>query len=380
MNNKLRVIDSTEGFENLRDEWNKLYIECQNTTIFLSWDWMYTWWEVFNKSINSDLFILTLYEKERLIGIAPFHIINSFPKSLIQGKTLSFIGFGENKEDKIVSQYFDFIVADENQEQLISSVSKYLIDEKKKWDFADFTFLLEDSVVSQCFQKDNLKIQTNISQYGNRFYIPPMQHFDDFIAKLGNRWSKMYRNKNRKLEASGLTKIESVENIEDARTAFKQLSKMHKARWKNRTKLNIFNSELFNEFHLKILERLVPQNKASIKTLCVDGNALACYYYFTDKSQIHYYQSGFYSENANRYSPLFLLICKEIGSSIKNKRVFDFMFDENQASYKKEQYAAQSIPMYRLICSPYKSRMIKHRYAKSIQMKYLKLKSFLIAA
>ena len=89
---------------------------------------------------------------------------------------------------------------------------------------------------------------------------------------------------------------------------------------------------------------------------------------------MHYYQSGFYSENANRYSPLFILVCREIGLTIKRKILFDFMFDENPNSYKKEQYAAQSKPMYRLMWSPYKSRMTKHKYAKIFQNKYLKLK------
>ena len=69
---ELRVINSIESFENLRDEWNELYAECQSTTIFLSWDWMFTWWDVFNTSINSKLFILCVYEKEQLIGLAPF--------------------------------------------------------------------------------------------------------------------------------------------------------------------------------------------------------------------------------------------------------------------------------------------------------------------
>lgn len=378
MNTELRIIDSIEGFQNLREDWNELYDECQNATIFLSWDWMFSWWEVFNKSINSQLFILCLYENQKLIGIAPFHIIDSFPKSLIQGRTIYFIGSGEENKDKIVSQYSDFIVRPEKQEQMISSVSSYLNESRDKWDFADFQFLLEDSIVSHCFKVEESAIHRKLCHYGNRFYIPEIQSFDDFLNIMGNRWSKMYKKKNRKLDIDGEMRIESSSHIGSTKDAFKQLAKMHDARWNNRTDISIFKSTLFNEFHLKLLERLVPQNKAFINTLFLDDKALASYYYFTDKSQIHYYQSGFYTENANRYSPLFLLVCKEIGLTIKNKILFDFMFDEDPTSYKKEQYAARSKPMYRLMWSPYNSRMIKHKYAKVIQIKYLKLKSSLI--
>ena len=66
---------------------------------------MFTWWEVFHKAISSKLFILSIYEENQLIGLAPFHIVGSFPKSLIQGRTITFIGCGEESKDKIVSPF-----------------------------------------------------------------------------------------------------------------------------------------------------------------------------------------------------------------------------------------------------------------------------------
>ena len=56
------------------------------------------------------------------------------------------------------------------------------------------------------------------------------------------------------------------------------------------------------------------------------------------------------------------------------------MFDEDPSSYKKEQYAAQSEPMYHLIWSPHKSRMAKYKYAKLLQTRYLKYKNILMNA
>ena len=371
----LRIIDSLEAFENIKQDWDQLYDNCPNTTIFSSWDWMFTWWEVFSKGIKSELLILCLYENQKLIGLAPFHIIHSFPKSLIQGKTLCFIGSGEEIQDKIVSQYSDFIVESENQDKMISSISNYLLSNKGKWDFADFQFLLKDSLVSRLFEEPESQIQTQISKYGNRYFIDGMESFDEFLNETGNRWSKMYKKKSRKLINDGDKTIKTTMDFASSKNAFEQLTKMHEARWKNRKDTSIFESELFNEFHLKLLERLVPQKKAFIKTLCLNDEALASYYCFTDKSQVHYYQSGFYSENANRYSPLFLLVYEDISLAIENKTLFDFMFDEDSSSYKKEQYAAQSNPMYHLIWSPSKSTMIKYKYAKLLQTKYLKYKS-----
>jgi len=372
---QLKVFNSIEDFHGLKKQWNELYIESAEATIFLSWDWMYTWWEVFNKSFSSQLFILGVYENGKLFGLAPFHIMESSSKSFIQGKTIMFLGFGEKRKDVIVSQYLDFLVKPDKKKEMVNLVSSFLLESKDRWDFADFPFLLENSVVSNCFKENGLKVYSNYMQYGHRFYISEVNDFDDFLKKIGNRWSKMYEKKYRKLQKQGKVKIESSDNVETAKDAFNQLAMMHTVRWKDRTEINIFNSELFNEFHLKILERLVPQNKAVIKSLTLEQKPLSSYYYFKDKSQIHYYQSGFYTENANKYSPLFLLVCKEIGSALKSNSIFDFMFDENESSYKKEQYGAVSQPMYRLIWSPYKSRMIRYDFAKALQTKFLCIRS-----
>jgi len=375
---KIEIIDSLDGFYSLEKDWNNLYVLDSNAPIFLSWDWMITWWETYQKSIKSELFILCAYEKDQLIGVAPFHLLSTFPKSLIQGRTISFIGSGEHSRDKIVSQYSDIIVKPKFQSDVVKSIATFLLDNKQKWDFADFEFLLENSLVSKCFEEDGMSgVQMNIGQYGNRFYISQINDFEDFLNKMGNRWSKMYNKKSRKLDNQGKVEIIESNDIDSTQAAFQQLSKMHEARWEGRTEVNIFKSPLFNEFHQKIIERLAPKEKVFIKTLALNGQPLSSYYCFQDKSQIHYYQSGFYTENANKFSPLFLLVCKEIGKAIEKKSLFDFMFDENAQSYKKEQYAAQSDPMYRLMWSHKKNRMIKHNYAKKIQAKYLKLKDSL---
>jgi len=371
---RLEVIQSKERFNSLEKDWNELYNHCENVTIFSSWDWMFTWWEVFHTVLNTELLVLCVYKDETLIGIAPFQILNSFPKSIVQGRTITFIGSGENNKDKIVSQYVDLLVRPDKKEAVIDSISSYLVENKDIWDFADFEFLLENSVLSDVFINKDFGLQINLKQYGNRFYIPKEHEFDDFLEQMGNRWSKMFTKKHRKLDKDGKAKIESSNDFISAKIAFERLAKMHEVRWQGKTDFNIFNSSQFNEFHIKILQRLVPKNRAFIKTLFLDDMPLASYYYFKDNAQIHYYQSGFFSEQANKYSPLFLLVCREIETALKNKNTFDFMFAEDCSSYKKEQYAAKHKPMFRLMWSHKKTRMIQHDYAKKIQSRFLTIK------
>ncbi len=374
----LRLIDSLEGFQSLQKDWDELYDKCEKSSIFSSWDWAFTWWEVFHDQFVRELFILGLYQNNKLVGIAPFQICKPpSPKSLVQGKTLQFIGNGESIDDSIISEFQDFIVLPEFELEMIQSVSKYLIKHSNKWSFADFEFLLKNALILQCFH-DSSSHAKNVDrykmEYGVRFSIPKMESFEQYHEQMGKRWKKMYSKKNSKLLRAGEVRTESTQTLEAIKPALAQLADMNCSRWKERTGACIFDSSRFVEFHQKIMARLIPKNRATIKTLYLDDEALASYYIFTDKSQIHYYQSGFHPKYGNRYSPLFLLVCNEIGESIKNNQMFDFMFADDANSYKKEQYSCEHEPMYRLRWSSQKYRLPLFHSAKYAQNTLMSIK------
>ncbi len=381
----LRLVNSIEDFKLLQVDWDNLYDKCDRNSVFSSWDWVFTWWEVFKDQFERELFILCLYQKDELVGIAPFQISKSFPKSLVQGKTLQFIGSGEAYKDSIVSEFQDFIVLPEWESEMISLVSEYLIEYRSKWDFADFEFLLKDALILQCFDdgskeynQDQSQIVRQKIEYGVRFSIPKMESYEEYQAHMGGRWRKMLGKKGRKLARDGEVRTESTETLDSIKPALAQLADMNCYRWKEKTGSCIFDSSRFVAFHQKIMTRLIPKNRAVIKTLYLDNDALASYYTFNDKGRIHYYQSGFHAQYANKYSPLFLLICNEIGESIKNNQMFDFMFADDSNSYKKDQYCCEYESMYRLRWTAQPIRFTAYSGAKKIQNNLQSIKSKLV--
>ena len=379
----LRLVSSIDDFKALQMNWDNLYDKCDRSSVFSSWDWVFTWWEVFKDQLERELFILCLYRGDALVGIAPFQICKgSFSKSLVQGKTLQFIGNGEVYNDSIVSEFQDFIVLAEFESEMVALVSEYLVQHSHKWNFADFEFLLKDALILQCFNntakeanKDQNQIARQKIEYGVRFSIPKMESYEDYQAQMGNRWRKMLGKKGRKLAREGEVRIESTETLDSIKPMLAQLADMNCSRWKERTGRCVFDSSHFMAFHQKIMARLMPKNRAVIKTLYLDDEALASYYTFSDKGRIHYYQSGFYSQYANKYSPLFLLICHEIGESINNNQLFDFMFADDDNSYKKDQYSCESESMYRLRWTSQPIRFSVYRGAKKVQNKVHNMKS-----
>jgi len=375
MSLRVELINSVEAFKQLKTDWDALYEQCHHCTIFSSWDWMFTWWEVFGDESIRELYILCAYDDNELLGIAPFQIQKKHLLSLVVGRKLQFIGVGEADEDNILSEFGDLILSPKKCKEVCELFAQILFS-NNDWDFADFNYLLKSSLILQFFKgytdknkgvKASLKSQISVS--GVRYLIPEVDTFDDYHQTLGKRWAKMYTKKNRKLERDGDVRISQSESIENIESDLKALADMHRSRWTKRTDHLIFDSERFYQFHQKILKRLVPQGKAYIRTLSLNNKPLAAYYAFTDKAQVHYYQSGFYVEKSNLYSPLFILICKEIGSTNEQNKVFDFMYSEAN-SYKKTQYAAQAQDVYRLMWAHQGYRLTLFNILKKIKNKY----------
>ena len=75
MESKIRVecIQDTAAFSALKQDWNKLVEHSIHPQPFLLWEWMFTWWEVYQKS-GYELLILAIYDDDQLVAIAPFYV------------------------------------------------------------------------------------------------------------------------------------------------------------------------------------------------------------------------------------------------------------------------------------------------------------------
>ena len=350
-----KIVSSPLEFKALESSWNQLYETLEDATIFSSWTWLFTWWETFSACDLRDLFILCSYDGEQLVGVAPFQIERKYPHTYIQGRTLRFLASGECLTDNVATPFVDLLILKGYEEVVISSIEHVLTEHQSRWDFAEFDFLLEDSLIFRCYSRSE-KIYQQRYANGYRYEIPTISDQDAYIETLARRWRKDFNKKDRVLNKAGELSIKqsTLDTLDDSMDL---LQAMHRDRWQARASFLVFESKHFDDFHREILRRLIPQNKAYIRTLYLNNEPLSCYYAFEDKNQIHYYQSAFYGTNANRYMPLFYLVCKEIGRAMEQGKRFDFMFDDNPESYKKHQYSAASKPMYRLVWTSSKCRL-----------------------
>jgi CelD/BcsL family acetyltransferase involved in cellulose biosynthesis len=99
----IEQIEETEGFRRLRPEWDGLLASSRSDSIFLTWEWLFTWWK--HLAGRRRLSILAVRSAGELIAIAPLALRPPDYGRLTPFRALEFLGTGS-----VGSDYLDLIV------------------------------------------------------------------------------------------------------------------------------------------------------------------------------------------------------------------------------------------------------------------------------
>ncbi|HQG41045.1 MAG TPA: hypothetical protein PLV76_09165, partial [Spirochaetales bacterium] len=70
---RAEIITSIPAMKSIRGKWNNLLEASISNTIFLTWEWMYSWAECFITE-KRELFVICVYDDgDKLVGIAPWY-------------------------------------------------------------------------------------------------------------------------------------------------------------------------------------------------------------------------------------------------------------------------------------------------------------------
>ena len=364
---RVETIHSAEQFCALEKSWNQLLetATCQNP--FVTWDWMYTWWEVFGKE-NNSLYILTIYKDNSLVAIAPFYLQKRFKLF----SRLGFIGEGEKKSDAITTHYPDIIVSKDNQKTAVSHIIHHLTNRLESdflFDYARFDLIKPDAVIHKVTQGLSKSLKTKNDFTGNQFIVPLPKDGDEYIASLSKSARKQFRLKGNRLEKVG--KIEIQSETDNAK-GLEIVEKLHRSRWEGVVPTNIFDSEDFKSFHKTLANRVSGKNIVDIRTMTLDGNAIVASYNFHYNNTCYSYLSGFESEDDHRLSPMFTFDLREMKQLIKaGYHSFDLLVSESDSNYKKR-FGSEIVPCERVLWISNSSSSLLFKSYFSIKSRLIK--------
>lgn len=279
-------IETVNEFGRLRPEWNSLLKSSRSDCLFLTWEWLYTWWT--HLSGSRKLFLLVARSGNDLVALAPLALTPPRLTRLMPFGSLEFLGTGS-----VGSDYLDFIIRRSEEPVVLSAMADYLSREKA---FLNLSQVNRRSALTLGlaalwkhrgwqFREARTNVCPIICLSGHTW--------DSYLGTLGPEHRYNFRRKLRQLTSRFDVRFEQARQEEQRREALARLVDLHTLRWRSRGGSDAFYNPAHLAFHEAITQMALQKGWLRLFTLCLDGKPAAALYGFFYKGVFYFYQSGF---------------------------------------------------------------------------------------
>ncbi|MFH2138143.1 MAG: GNAT family N-acetyltransferase [Candidatus Omnitrophota bacterium] len=346
---KIHKITTDDGFIGLKDQWNELLSQSNNDNIFLTWEWLYSWWEVFKE--KRELFILLVKENEEIIGIAPLLLRKICYFRLLNYNRLEFIASGEEERDEICSEYLNFIIKKGKEKEVIGCLVDYF-KVNKTWDEIVLKELLAENINTVILRQQltNSGVSNKCEKDGVAYYIELPKTWDELVTGLSSNFRYKLKRDRKRLSSMAQVEVRTIEKKEDLSMAFSIFIDLHEKRWSAEGEQGCFRSEKFKQFHGKVMRNLFDKKQVRLIFLDVNKKPVAAFYDLIYKGKVLFYQAGLDLECYPKLGVGNILRGYSIQKAVEgNAAEYDFLKGENKRHCKEWATVTRDIITIRIL-------------------------------
>ncbi|HEY2989036.1 MAG TPA: GNAT family N-acetyltransferase [Candidatus Binatia bacterium] len=282
----IEVVSDAAGFEKLRDEWSELLEASSADCIFLTWEWLFTWWK--HLSTGRKLSILTVRRGHELIALAPLAVQPAGLRPFSLVRCVEFLGTGE-----VGSDYLDLIAKRGDEPEALRALAEYLAETKP--------MLRMDHLKRQSCSANEvarrLKERGWDSHDAKRSVAPFIDlaghSWDSFLATLGSEHRYNFKRRLKNLTKHFAVRFEPANSEEERRRALALLVELHGMRWQSNGSCGSFQDRSILSFHEEISRVALERGWLRLFVLWLDQKPAAALYAFRYRRVFYFYQSGF---------------------------------------------------------------------------------------
>lgn len=319
MNLQITLHTSAAHLHQMKSDWNELLENSCANTVFLTWEWITTWWEIYGDKYK--LYILTIRDSSGiLLGIAPFKI--AFRRYFLLKKLLAleFIGYGKG----ITPEYLDVIVRRGYEKTVMPLLLQYLTQHSscEVYDLQPFASSSPNiSFFINSFREEKAYYEKRDCSICPVVYLP--QKWNDFVLSKSKNFRKKMKEHERKCERDLNLRFHKCVSLDELEYGMNQLAALHLNRWGRSSRA--FSSRKYIEFHKSISSKFYKRDWLRLFFLQNGGEPIAanyCYYY---NDEYFYYQSG-RDLSYSKYHVGLVLMNKIVEEAInEGATLFDFL-------------------------------------------------------
>lgn len=339
---------------NLYDSWNEILSQMDNANAQLTHEWLRSWWEVFGD--NKRLFLITVTDGCKIIGIAPLTITKVMGKAGFELRKLTFVGDG-------LTDYHDLLVANERRKEVLQILLKCIVDCKENWDVVHFRNVRGDSpnlpILRDTLGDTPLTFVERINIQCP--YISIDCDWMSYYNALGKNIRSDIRRRLNHLAKMGKAKFVRLHEVDDVMDTLGIIKSIHVKCQRAKGEISWYTNEKRFRFVSLILKRFGDRKWLDIVFLKLNDKVIAYYLGFVYDNIVYFWNTGFDPE-FSKVSPGKLLLHYWIKDSFTEAhREFDFMVGEEPY---KLQWTSPMRPNYELFLfkNTVRSKLLKYYY------------------
>jgi CelD/BcsL family acetyltransferase involved in cellulose biosynthesis len=308
--------------------WNELLERSCSNSVFLTWEWIDLWWQVFGRGLTAT--VLVAEEDGRWIGVAP---LMAAPHPAPGGRhlrTLKYIGQGGDT----LAEHLDFIAEPGREPAVAAAFADQLCGPlRRDWD----ALLLERTVASsphaapfaERLHGHGIAIVRR-NEWPSPYLLLP-DSMDALLAAKSSNFRYQYQRSRKRLNALADVRLLRAGRDLPVEEAIGVLAELNRARWQEAGES--FRTDDYRRFHTALAKRFEKRGWLWLAVLIVGGEPIAARYDFAYGGKVWCIQGG-WKPARQELNPGTLLTGEVIAWAIaQGLREYDFLGGEDH--YKR---------------------------------------------
>jgi len=215
---EIQEIVTLEAFESLEADWNSWLERTESRSVFMSFEWMVTWWRHFHD--DRSLFILVQRDGGDVVCILPM-MVTTRERNLATVRSLRFLAAGTSDALEIN------VVGDPDVR--LAALAKHIHDRSDFWDHIELSDLSAAAATTTLFA-DALRDHGIAVELGGECECPYVavegEWLDFYNSRISSKTRSNNRNKLKKLQKLGEVEIRWVTDVESEPDALEKIFAM----------------------------------------------------------------------------------------------------------------------------------------------------------
>ena len=284
----ISIIQDDVGLLNLRPSWNSLLSDSAANTVFLTWEWISSWWNIYGN--GKDLAVVVARRNGELVAIVPLYRVRRTVLKFLSLSEYRFLGDGSGDSD-----YLDLIVRRNDGTEVIEAIISWIVGTFPSNSIFYFNEIPESSpnlsILRRCLEESGFYGEEGFVRCA---YTELPATWDDYIKTLRPRMRTKVRSLRRNFEKeAGQIDFFVLKDDRELEQRLQSLFDLHRMRWEKKFQTGVFVLPGKKDFYREISKEFLRKGWLRLYSIRIRERYIAHQFCFRYGDTVFLLQEGY---------------------------------------------------------------------------------------